>query len=178
MLAERWLARHGFTRVAGGWARPLAPGSGPDEAAASLAAALPHALRVRPGESLLRSVQPGAPGGVVPPAADADRAAHVAAALKWLARARSGSATIDVGRPARPLARAYVDGATLVVAVRRPGEEDAEAGLGHYELSAEGARDASERLDLRLLRDFGCAPDEPLFIGLTGVTDRVRSLGR
>jgi hypothetical protein len=178
MRGERWLARHGFTRVAYGWARPLARGSGAGEAAATLAAALQHALGVRHVDTLLRNVQPGAPGGVVPPAADADRTAHVAAALKWLSRARSGSTTIDLGRPARPLARAYVKGATLVVAVRRPGEEDAEDELGHYELSADGARDASERLDLRLLRDFGCAADEPLFIGLTGVTDPVRSLGR
>jgi hypothetical protein len=176
LLGRRWLARHGFTRVGCAWARPLAPGAGDADAVALPAGALRHALHVRAGERLFLSrVQPGAPGGVVPPAADARHADHVAAALKWLVRARHGNASIELGRPALPVARAYVNGGgTLVVATQPPGEPEREAELGHFELSADGVREASEQLCARL-REHGCAPDDPLFIGLVGVTNPVKA---
>ena len=192
VLAKRWLARHGFTRVGGAWARPLAPGTGSAEAAATLAAALRHGPRLRAGEALLRSVQPGAPGGVVPPAAEAKRPAHLAAALMWLLRARRGIATIELGRPARPAARAFVDAGTVVVAVRSqdgPGDAwtmpvavrspdrraAAETELGRFPLTAGGVRDAADQLSARLSDDFGWGDDTPLYIGLIGVTDPVRA---
>jgi hypothetical protein len=176
LLEEGWLARHGFTRVAGAWARPLAPGTGAAEAAAILAATLRRAPRIRPAETLLRSVQPGAPGGVVPPAAESKRPAHVAAALTWLLRARRGIATVELGRPARPAARAFVDDGSLVVAVPSPlGTAAAETELGRFPLSADGVREAADGLSEQLLRDFGSADEDPLYIGLIGVSDPVRA---
>jgi hypothetical protein len=175
LLGRRWLARHGFTRVGCAWARPLAPGTAAPDAVAILAGALRHALHVRRGEELFLSrVQPGAPGGVVPPVPDACHSEHVAAALKWLMRARRGNASIEIGRPALPVARAYVNGGgTLALAAHPPGEPERETEVGHFELTTDGVREASERLCARL-RDYGCAPGDPLFIGLVGVTDPVK----
>jgi len=50
-----------------------------------------------------------------------------------------------------------------------PGARGTDSELGRFPLSADGARDAAERLSARLHGELGCAHDDPLFVGLTGI---------
>ena len=165
---ERWLEENGWTHGVDAWMRGLPAGAGALEVSRIVGAALESALGV-PAATPLRQVlvHPGVLPGIAAPPPDAEYADHLTAAFAGLARNRRGSAHIECGVIGSPVSWVFVIEDTLLVEVAAPSlvPED-EYELGNFELSDAGAAEAARRLSDRLVRDFDCSGNMPLFIAI------------
>lgn len=112
---EQWLRDHGFLRVPDAWSRPESA-LGDEACAATLAAALQHALEADPSAPMHHVLtHPGVLDGVTPPPSDAPARDHIGAAMLALARQDRGRLDIDCGIPSQLWAIVWAaDGALLV----------------------------------------------------------------
>lgn len=165
---EAWLREHGFTTIPDARARPE-PVLGDHACADTLAAALEHGLGADPAAPLRHVLtQPGIIEGSDPPPADAPLEAHLAAALRGLARAGRGRFHVDSGRPAELRAVVWALDGELIVEREVPGVAGSPGESWREPLTPEGAAAAADELARRIRAERPGADDDPWLLAYIG----------